>query len=159
MAPGTGCRRGDGLVDRDLERRIRERAHRLWEEEGQPEGRGHEHWREAERQIMIESGMGEPAGAQPHLPPDDRPEPQPDPPADPFRNPEPNDPGRDLQYPASTGPQEVPSQPTPQPEVPSPAPSPEVPPPMPTPPGGPAGSRRTAARRTSPGRRDAGSRA
>ncbi|HEX6012058.1 MAG TPA: DUF2934 domain-containing protein [Geminicoccaceae bacterium] len=70
-----------------LEFRIRERAHRLWEEEGQPEGRDREHWAEAERQVMLEQGMGEPVEALSELPPGRRPEPQPEPPADPLRRP------------------------------------------------------------------------
>ncbi len=35
----------------DREARIRERAYQIWEEEGQPEGRGNEHWAQAEREI------------------------------------------------------------------------------------------------------------
>jgi hypothetical protein len=70
-----------------LEARIRERAHRLWEEEGKPEGRNREHWAEAERQVMIEQGMGEPVDPTPELPPGRRPEPQPEPPADPLPRP------------------------------------------------------------------------
>lgn len=31
----------------DLEQRIRERAYEIWENEGCPEGRGDEHWRQA----------------------------------------------------------------------------------------------------------------
>lgn len=66
-------------MQHDLEGKIRERAHRLWEEEGRPEGRSEEHWREAERQVMAEEGLGEPAvGAQPDLSERNRPEPQPE---------------------------------------------------------------------------------
>jgi hypothetical protein len=75
------------MAQQALEPRIRERAHRLWEEEGQPEGRDREHWAEAERQVMLEQGMGEPVGASPELPPGRRPEPQPESPADPLRQP------------------------------------------------------------------------
>jgi hypothetical protein len=71
----------------ELETRIRERAHRLWEEEGQPEGRDREHWAEAERQVMLEQGMGEPVDPAPELPPGQRPEPQPEPPVDQLRRP------------------------------------------------------------------------
>jgi hypothetical protein len=60
------------------EERVRERAYGLWEAEGRPDGRGHDHWREAERQVMLEEGLGEP----PEPPEDARPEPQPEPPAD-----------------------------------------------------------------------------
>jgi hypothetical protein len=70
-----------------LEARIRERAHRLWEQEGQPEGRDREHWAEAERQVMLEQGMGEPVNLTPESPQGRRPEPQPEPPADPLRRP------------------------------------------------------------------------
>jgi hypothetical protein len=37
-------------VNEDLERKIRERAHQLWQADGQPEGRADEHWHEARRQ-------------------------------------------------------------------------------------------------------------
>ena len=142
-------------MDQDLERKIRERAHRLWESDGRPEGREHDHWHEAERQIMNEAGMGEPGGEQPDLPQGDRPEPQPEIPADPLRNPELINPGEDLMRPATTGPEEMPGNQQPQPEIPSPPPVPEVPPPTPTPPGGPAGRRSSR----STGRKSAGVRA
>jgi hypothetical protein len=32
------------MDERDLEKRIRERAHRIWEEEGRPEGKEAQHW-------------------------------------------------------------------------------------------------------------------
>lgn len=35
----------------DRNERIRERAYQIWQEEGQPEGRGVEHWAQAEREI------------------------------------------------------------------------------------------------------------
>jgi hypothetical protein len=38
----------------DLEQRIRERAYRLWEEEGRPEGREAAHWEMAATLIAIE---------------------------------------------------------------------------------------------------------
>lgn len=37
-----------------IERRIRERAYRLWIEEGQPDGRADRHWEEARRRIEAE---------------------------------------------------------------------------------------------------------
>jgi uncharacterized protein YjbJ (UPF0337 family) len=40
----------NGAFD-DREGRIRERAYRIWEEEGAPDGRDYEHWRQAEREI------------------------------------------------------------------------------------------------------------
>jgi hypothetical protein len=42
----------EGILER--ERRIRERAYRLWEEEGRPEGREHEHWTRASDLIHAE---------------------------------------------------------------------------------------------------------
>jgi hypothetical protein len=75
------------MAQQALEARIRKRAHRLWEEEGQPEGRDREHWAEAERRVMLEQGMGEPVGASPELRPGRRLEPQPGAPADPLRQP------------------------------------------------------------------------
>lgn len=41
------------------EERIRERAHRIWEEEGRPEGRAHEHWLRAETTLADEEGRHE----------------------------------------------------------------------------------------------------
>ena len=38
----------------DREKRIRERAHRLWEEAGCPEGRDQEFWERAEREDQKE---------------------------------------------------------------------------------------------------------
>lgn len=31
----------------DLNKRVRERAYEIWESEGRPEGRSHEHWQQA----------------------------------------------------------------------------------------------------------------
>jgi hypothetical protein len=68
------------------EQQVRERAYRLWEEEGRPEGRADAHWHEARRQVMLEAGLGEPVTRpEPEPPPEGRPEPQPEPPADPLR--------------------------------------------------------------------------
>lgn len=61
-----------------LMERVRERAHRLWEEEGRPEGREAEHWHRAEAEIAAEGGTKEAAkdaeGATDHseLPPSAR---------------------------------------------------------------------------------------
>lgn len=44
----------------EREQQIRERAHRLWEEAGRPEGRDDEFWREAERALDEESGGRKP---------------------------------------------------------------------------------------------------
>lgn len=35
----------------DRERRIRERAYRLWEQEGRPEGRHEHHWTQASQEV------------------------------------------------------------------------------------------------------------
>ena len=40
----------------ERERRIRERAHRLWEEEGRPVGHAERHWFQAEEIVAIEEG-------------------------------------------------------------------------------------------------------
>jgi hypothetical protein len=42
------------VTDERIER-IRERAHRIWEEEGCPEGRDTEHWERAAREIDAEA--------------------------------------------------------------------------------------------------------
>jgi hypothetical protein len=124
-------------VNDELERKIRDRAYQLWETNGRPEGQEHEHWVEAERQVMAEEGMGEPAtGAQPQLAPGDRPEPQPEVPADPLRNPEYVPPGSDPEYPATPGLQEMPADRSPQPEIPAEPGIADVPSPTP----GPAGA-------------------
>ena len=41
-----------------LETRFRERARRLWEEEGRPEGRAEEHWRVAQEVEIEGAGKG-----------------------------------------------------------------------------------------------------
>ena len=121
--PDCGLRswlgRGGTSVHEELERKIRDRAYQLWEANGRPEGEEQAHWTEAERQVMEEEGLGEPAGAAPDLAPGDRPEPQPEMPADPLRNPEYVPPGSDPEYPATPGPQEMPADRSPQPEIPA----------------------------------------
>lgn len=87
------------MTHADREARVRERAYRLWEEEGRPEGRAEAHWREATRQILAEEGQGDPDAAQSS---------RGIPPADPLRNPELVPPALDPEYPAITGPEEVP---------------------------------------------------
>ena len=39
-------------MQHDVEQRIRERAHQIWEEEGRPHGRDREHWEQASREIL-----------------------------------------------------------------------------------------------------------
>jgi hypothetical protein len=41
----------------DRETRVRERAHRLWEQEGRPSGREVDHWDQASREIDAEDGI------------------------------------------------------------------------------------------------------
>jgi hypothetical protein len=118
-------------VNHDLDQKIRERAHRLWEADGRPHGRHDEHWAEAERQVMAEEGLGEPVGASPEIEPGNRPEPQPEIPADPLRNPEVIAPGTDPEYPATPGPQEMPANRAPNPEIPAESGIAEVPQPAP----------------------------
>jgi hypothetical protein len=45
---------GSSEVQMDIQDRIRERAHRLWEEEGRPSGRHSEHWQRACAEIDAE---------------------------------------------------------------------------------------------------------
>jgi hypothetical protein len=57
-------------MSEDRERRIRERAHALWEQAGRPRGRHDEHWRQASQEIGEEGSgqQGEPSGpAEPSL--------------------------------------------------------------------------------------------
>lgn len=104
-------------MDEDLERKIRDRAHQLWEAENQPHDRADEHWHEARRQIMAEAGLGEPGAEQADRSYDGVPEPQPEIPADPLRNPDEVDPTRDAIYPTGPGP-EMPGDAEPGPEIP-----------------------------------------
>jgi hypothetical protein len=41
-------------TNEEKERRIRERAYQIWLDEGKPQGRDKEHWRQAEAQIDAE---------------------------------------------------------------------------------------------------------
>jgi hypothetical protein len=43
-------------MDREKERRIRERAYEIWLREGQPQGRDVDHWEKAAAEIEAESG-------------------------------------------------------------------------------------------------------
>jgi hypothetical protein len=38
-----------------IEERVRQRAYRIWEEEGRPEGREHEHWQRAVRDVEAQA--------------------------------------------------------------------------------------------------------
>ena len=44
-------------MDEELQKRIRERAHQLWEEEGRPEGRADEHWARARAELAGDLGQ------------------------------------------------------------------------------------------------------
>lgn len=46
----------------DRDRRIQDEAYRIWDEAGRPEGKGDEHWYEAEKRIA--AGEGEPLPAK-----------------------------------------------------------------------------------------------
>ncbi len=37
--------------------KIRRRAYDIWEKEGRPTGRQHEHWAQAEREILTDAGI------------------------------------------------------------------------------------------------------
>ena len=45
------------MDERDLEHRIRQRAQRIWEEEGRPEGRHLAHWELAKLAVAQEDGQ------------------------------------------------------------------------------------------------------
>lgn len=47
----------------DRTQRVKERAHRIWEEAGRPHGTDAEHWAQAEREIEAEDAAEEPAPA------------------------------------------------------------------------------------------------
>jgi hypothetical protein len=46
------------MMDQNVERRIRDRAYAIWEDEGCPEGREVEHWMRACEEIAAEDGAG-----------------------------------------------------------------------------------------------------
>jgi hypothetical protein len=41
-------------MESDREKRVRERAHQIWQREGEPHGRADEHWAQAEAEIELE---------------------------------------------------------------------------------------------------------
>jgi hypothetical protein len=43
-----------------MEQRIRDRAHRIWEDEGRPEGRAETHWERACALVASEDGLPKP---------------------------------------------------------------------------------------------------
>ena len=46
-------------MNKDKEREIRERAYRIWQDEGRPTGKHEEHWERARQQIQEEANMTE----------------------------------------------------------------------------------------------------
>jgi hypothetical protein len=50
-------------MDQQREDRIRQRAYRLWQDDGSPEGRADEYWGRAEAQIDAEGGLEAPEPA------------------------------------------------------------------------------------------------
>jgi hypothetical protein len=58
----------------DREEKIRRRAYDLWEIEGRPEGRHHEHWERAAREVEAEEGGSAEDAEIPEMP-EDFPEP------------------------------------------------------------------------------------
>ncbi|MGY3450850.1 DUF2934 domain-containing protein [Bradyrhizobium sp. USDA 4353] len=55
----------DQSSDTDLQDRIRERAHHLWEQAGRPDGREHEFWYQAEQDIAEMQELHDQATAPP----------------------------------------------------------------------------------------------
>ncbi|MGJ4994447.1 DUF2934 domain-containing protein [Bradyrhizobium sp. HKCCYLS3077] len=51
--------------DISLQDRIRERAHRLWEQSGRPDGREHEFWYQAEQEVRDMQELHDQATAPP----------------------------------------------------------------------------------------------
>jgi Protein of unknown function (DUF2934) len=47
------------MTEKDIETRIRERAHRIWEEEGRPENKDAAHWELAKIAVALEDAKGE----------------------------------------------------------------------------------------------------
>lgn len=56
---------------RPLEDRIRDRAHRIWEEEGRPEGRDRAHWDMASELVAQQDGLRDTLAPNPSHGPDD----------------------------------------------------------------------------------------
>jgi uncharacterized protein YjbJ (UPF0337 family) len=51
---GEGAAQEAAAAADDRESKIRERAYRIWREEGSPEGRAHSHWHQAEKEVDAE---------------------------------------------------------------------------------------------------------
>ena len=52
-AVGSGVE-SEEMSDETREQRVRERAHAIWEREGQPDGAAERHWAMAERELQAE---------------------------------------------------------------------------------------------------------
>lgn len=48
-----------------MDERIRARAYEIWEREGRPDGREHEHWDQARREILGPAGLDPAIGTGP----------------------------------------------------------------------------------------------
>ena len=46
-------------MNEDREKEIRERAYRIWQDEGRPKGKHKEHWERARKEIQEEADMTE----------------------------------------------------------------------------------------------------
>lgn len=53
-------------MDRQIEDRIRARAHELWEADGRPEGRDLDHWRQAVEEVAAEKPAAGEEGEDEH---------------------------------------------------------------------------------------------
>lgn len=53
---------------KDLEARIRERAHQLWEDAGRPEGQAHIHWERARTLVALEDDKTSRKPVEPNAP-------------------------------------------------------------------------------------------
>ena len=58
-------------LPRDLDERIRQRAHQIWEREGRPDGRSQDHWKLASEEIAIEDNYRDTLMPNPARGPDD----------------------------------------------------------------------------------------
>jgi hypothetical protein len=53
-------------MDAEIERKVRERAHALWEKEGRPHGKHLEHWARAKRLVAAEELLADPGNLVTH---------------------------------------------------------------------------------------------
>ena len=45
---------GDATMDQEIERKVRERAYAIWEQEGRPDGQHLKHWERAKQLVVTE---------------------------------------------------------------------------------------------------------